>query len=170
MRRKKAARSAGKEPVIERRSGVANVEQTGGRRSKPNAGNLIVHDRMMIDGEGGLLRYEARMELFFAARRPPQAFMKNAASLANSGLRGLRRDQRNHRVIATGSHNAPDSGDRHAGDFPWNAGIGGSGEKQLVVFSAVEGLLQRCAGMNGQQRRIDFSCHSGFRANVREVG
>ena len=86
------------------------------------------------------------------------------------GLRALISEQRDGGAVAAGGQDAADSGDGDAGNFFGDAGGGWGGEKQFVVFSAVKGLVEGCAGMDGDQRGIDFGGHAGFLAEVGEVG
>ena len=66
--------------------------------------------------------------------------------------------------------NAADSDDGNAGDLARNAGLGGGGKEEFVVFSAMEGLSHGCARMVGKQSGIDLGGYSGLLAEVGEVG
>ena len=86
------------------------------------------------------------------------------------GLRALISEQRDGGAVAAGGQDAADSGDGAAGNFFGDAGGGWGGEKQFVVFSAVQGVGEGRGGVDGEQGGIDFGSDVGFLAEVGEVG
>lgn len=65
---------------------------------------------------------------------------------------------------------AADAVDGNAGDAARDARRGRRGEEQFVVFAAVEGLFERCAGMNGQGSGQKLDADAGFIAEMGEIG
>jgi len=91
-------------------------------------------------------------------------------ALGVEGLGALGGEERYGRLAGAESRDAADSGDGDAGDLAGQAGLGGGGKEEFVVFSAMEGLGQGCAGMDGKQSGIDLGGYSGLLAEVGEVG
>src|ERR1035441_2912246 len=91
-------------------------------------------------------------------------------ALRVEGLGALRGEKRYGGPAGAESRDAADSGDGKAGDLAWQAGLRGGGKEEFIVFSAVEGLGQGCAGMNGKQSGIHLGGYSGLLAEVGEVG
>src|ERR1035441_9357194 len=81
-------------------------------------------------------------------------------ALGVKGLGALRGEKRYGGPAAAECRDAADSGDGNAGDLAWQAGLRGGGKEEFVVFSAVEGLGQGCAGMNGKQSGIHLGGYS----------
>ena len=86
------------------------------------------------------------------------------------GLRSVRSDEANLRHAGAGSNDAADEGDGNAGNAPGKTGRRRRGEKQLIIFAAVERLREGCSGVDGQGISIELSVDAGFVAKVREVG
>ena len=63
-----------------------------------------------------------------------------------------------------------DARDGDAGDATRDARCGRRGEKQLIVFAAVECLFEVCCGMDGQGVGFESSADVGFVAEMREIG
>jgi len=65
---------------------------------------------------------------------------------------------------------AADAVDGNSGDAARDARGGRRGEEQFVVFAAMEGLLERCAGMDGQGSGQKLDADAGFIAEMGEIG
>ena len=79
-------------------------------------------------------------------------------------LRALRGEQRDGGLAGAEFPDAADQGDWNAGNLAGQAGRGGGGEEQFVVFATVEGLGQGCGRVDGQGRGIDLCGHAGLPA------
>jgi hypothetical protein len=51
-----------------------------------------------------------------------------------------------------------------------NAGSRVGSKEEFVVFSAVQGLIERCAGVQGEGGCLDLGVYAGFLADVGQVG
>ena len=82
----------------------------------------------------------------------------------------LRGEEHDGGTVAAGREDATDLGNGDSGNFARQAGRGRNSEKQFVVFSAMEGLLEGRAGVDGEQSDIDFGGYPGFFAEVGKIG
>src|SRR6202041_3180416 len=85
-------------------------------------------------------------------------------------LATLRREQTDRRLALAGAQDAADAADGNSGDLPGDAGAGGGGEQQLIVVAAMQGVVQVCARMDGDEGGVDFGSYVGLLAKVGEVG
>ena len=91
-------------------------------------------------------------------------------ALGIEGLGALRGEKGDGGSVGARGEDAADLGDGDAGDFAWETRRGWNGEKEFVVFSAVEGLGEGCGGVDGELSRVNFGGYAGFFAQVGEIG
>src|SRR5580658_854574 len=91
-------------------------------------------------------------------------------ALALQRLGAVLRDQRDGRAARARAKDAADAGDGDAGDSSGHADGGRGGEEEFVIVSAVQGVVEGCAGMDGQKRGVDFRGYAGLFAEAGEVG
>jgi hypothetical protein len=72
-------------------------------------------------------------------------------------------------TVAAGRDDAANVGDRDAGDLLRNAGRGGGGEEEFVVFAAMKRLGLGCSGVDWELRGVDFGRDIGFITEVDQV-
>ena len=91
-------------------------------------------------------------------------------ALRFEGLRALLRKQEDAGLGGAARGHAADAGERDTGDAAREARGGRRGEEQFVVFAAVQGLVERSSGSDGQGGGLDFGGEAGLFAEVHEVG
>ena len=84
-------------------------------------------------------------------------------------LRSLRHKQSHGWLACAGFCDAADSCDFDTRYRAGNTGSRRSGEEQLVILAAVEGLIEGCCRMDGYQDRFHLGGHAGFRAEMCQV-
>jgi len=82
----------------------------------------------------------------------------------------LRGEERDGWPVAAGLEDAADSCDWNSCDLPWNVRFGRRREEQFVVVSAMKGVVKARAGMDGQQRWVDFGGYAGLLAEMGQIG
>ena len=91
-------------------------------------------------------------------------------TLRFEGARPLCGEQRNASPAWAGFGDTADISDGDTGDFARKAHCRRGGEEQFVVFSAMEGLFEGRAGMDGKQSGIDLGGYAGLFADVGKIG
>ena len=139
---------AGKEPVVERGAGIAHVQHSGGGGRKAHPCGWVLHrSALMLSSSDEVLPAASRERRTLAAavtnldQRPPSALLHPA----------------------NGMH-------QHSSQWAGHHCLGGGREQQLVVFSAVQCLLQGGTGVDGQGFGVDFRRQPAFFAQVRQIG
>jgi len=90
-------------------------------------------------------------------------------TLRLKGLLAFVGDQGDLRPACAAREDAPDGRDGEFGYGTGEAGGVGSGEEEFVIFSAVEGLLNGCAAVDGKGGGVNFSSDAGLLAEVGQV-